>query len=355
MAPVTGSRKIMTSKILNQPNQQLPDLLPIPLIFLNHELCIQSWNLAAENMLTLNDSKHLHQPISKIFDKVNFEKLSRRKSHPVIETAPLYHPEMDLSLSLVAYQTNQYLLIIRDVTQLHHLERIRQDFVANVSHELRTPLTVVHGYLEMMLDQSNHDLQAYKKILEQMYQQSQRMQKLIEDLLLLSHLESDVPENERFKPVAVSQLLKAIVADAKALSGANQHRIKLITNNKLNIFGLENELRSAFSNLVFNAVNYTPAKGEIIVHWYKEDHNACLSVTDTGIGIAAEHIPRITERFYRIDKARSRSSGGTGLGLAIVKHVLLLHRANLKISSEPGKGSTFSCVFPRDTFVSCSA
>ncbi|HVV68076.1 MAG TPA: phosphate regulon sensor histidine kinase PhoR [Gammaproteobacteria bacterium] len=337
----------MTKSVQN--NQQLPDLLPIPLIFLDHELRIQSWNLAAKNLLNLNAKKHFQQPINTIFNKVNFEKLARQKSHPTIETAPLYHPDMDLSLSLVAWQDNQYLLIMRDVTQLHHLERIRQDFVANVSHELRTPLTVVHGYLEMLLDEDDRKLQPYKKMLEQMYQQSLRMQKLIEDLLLLSRLESEVTENERFKTVAVANLLKAITIDAKALSGSHLHHIKLIADHKLKIDGLENELRSAFSNLIFNAVNYTPARGHITIHWYKEGNNACLSVTDTGIGIKAEHIPRLTERFYRVDKARSRSSGGTGLGLAIVKHVLLLHKANLKILSEPGKGSTFICIFPVKT------
>lgn len=232
------------------------------------------------------------------------------------------------------------------LSQVHHLERIRQDFVANVSHELRTPLTVIHGYLEMLLDSANGNLQPFKKILEQMYQQSLRMQKLIEDLLLLSHLENDIPEDERFKPVEVANLLKMIVTDAKALSGAKKHKIRLITDKNLKISGLENELISAFSNLIFNAVNYTPAGGTIEIRWYHVETQAYLTVSDSGIGIAAKHIPRLTERFYRVDKARSRESGGTGLGLAIVKHVLLLHKANLTIESELNRGSIFTCSFP---------
>ncbi len=230
-------------------------------------------------------------------------------------------------------------------TQLRLLESMRQDFVANVSHELRTPLTVFHGYLEMLLDLTNQPGNEQHQILEQMYQQSLRMSQLIEDLLLLSRLDSYVSK-DKCSSVDVPYLLKTIAEDARVLSREQQHKIELYIDDQLKIQGIERELSSAFSNLIINAINYTPMGGEIKIRWFKQQHQAYLEVIDTGIGIAPEHIPRLTERFYRVDKARSRSTGGTGLGLAIVKHVLLRHKANLKIASELGQGSSFTCIFP---------
>lgn len=232
--------------------------------------------------------------------------------------------------------------------RIHHLERMRQDFVANVSHELRTPLTVIHGYLETFLNQDLGTIPAPHKIFEQMYQQSLRMERLIEDLLLLSRLDTDLTENEKLKKVAVPLILRAIADDAKILSGDRQHSIHLDLDENLAIAGIESELRSIFSNIIFNAINYTPAKGHIYVKWYQDKAHIYFKVTDTGIGIAAEHLPRITERFYRVDQDRSRQTGGTGLGLAIVKHALLRHKGQLLIESELGKGSTFTCVFSKE-------
>jgi two-component system phosphate regulon sensor histidine kinase PhoR len=228
--------------------------------------------------------------------------------------------------------------------RLNLLERVRQDFVANVSHELRTPLTVLQGYLETLLDQSKNASQ--KKIFEQMQAQAFRMQKLVEDLLLLSRLEGDSPDEEKFKLIDVSHLLKQIVHEAEVLSNTKKHHFSLEIDATLKISGLENELRSLFSNIIFNAVNYTPAKGNITIRWYKQDNHAIFEVADTGIGIAPQHINRITERFYRVDRDRSRESGGTGLGLAIAKHVLLRHEGELKIESIVGHGSRFLCLFP---------
>jgi two-component system phosphate regulon sensor histidine kinase PhoR len=227
--------------------------------------------------------------------------------------------------------------------RLHLLERMRQDFVANVSHELRTPLTVLHGYLETLMEQTKNA--SKKKIFEQMQAQTSRMERLVEDLLLLSRLEADTPKEENFKFVDVVSLLQQITKDAEALSANRNHQIFLTADSRVKILGFENELRSVFSNLIFNAVNYTPDQGVIDIRWYHDNQHAIFSVKDSGIGIAPEHLPRITERFYRVDRDRSRSSGGTGLGLAIVKHVLLRHDAQLKIESTPGKGSCFSCVF----------
>ncbi len=237
------------------------------------------------------------------------------------------------------------------ITHIQHLERMRQDFVANVSHELRTPLTVIHGYLDTLLDQDLEETKPWKKIFMQMHQQTLRMENLIEDLLLLSRLESHEAENATESHVPVAKLLETIWSEAKELSGDNQHLISLFTDEKLMLLGIDAELRSLFSNIIFNAVKYTPAKGSITIEWFLENGQAHFRVKDTGIGIAPEHIPRLTERFYRVDPARSRASGGTGLGLAIAKHVLLRHDGKLDVVSELGKGSVFTCVFPAERSV----
>lgn len=227
---------------------------------------------------------------------------------------------------------------------IQHLERMRQDFIANVSHELRTPLTVIHGYLEILMEQ---DFAAkWQMILTQMYQQTLRMENLIGDLLLLSSLETEEENHTAQQLVDVPELLMSIVEEARILSGTANHAISVQTNRTLKLYGHENELRSLFSNVVFNAVKYTPANGAIDVKWYLKKHHAYFQVKDSGIGIAKKHIPRITERFYRIDEARSRESGGTGLGLAIAKHVLLRHQGRLKVTSKVDVGSTFTCIFP---------
>lgn len=250
--------------------------------------------------------------------------IMKKNSHPIMDGLP--------------EEVQQYIL---------HLERMRSDFVANVSHELRTPLTVMRGYLETLLQQDNEATKPYRKIFQQMYQHSLRMATIIQDLLLLSRLESDdIPQEEK-TIVDVPQLLKMILIDAKNISGNKNHHFKLETNKKLLMRGNESELRSLFQNIIINAVKYTPAKGHITIKWYESSNEEVVfSVADTGIGIESKHIPRITERFYRVDKARSRDSGGTGLGLAIVKHVLLRHDGELTIESTEGKGSIFSCIFP---------
>jgi two-component system, OmpR family, phosphate regulon sensor histidine kinase PhoR len=323
------------------------NLIPLPLIFLDKHLTVRSWNKAAGKILSLKEKQHLAQPINDIFEHPSLtDQLNLQKQHASSDSVPLTYRNRDLSLSLINDTHQGYLLIIEDVTKIRRLERMRQDFVANVSHELRTPLTVLHGYLEILIERANDNLSPYKKTFEQMYQQSSRMESLIKELLLLSRLENDMPDEDQFQMVDVSPLLEKICRDAKALSGKRRHNIVLDADKKLKIYGLENGLISVFSNLIFNAVNYTPEKGSIHIVWQKKNHAIHFEVSDTGIGIEKKHIPRITERFYRVDKARSRTSGGTGLGLAIVKHVLLLHKATLKIKSQPGKGSTFTCIFP---------
>ncbi len=229
--------------------------------------------------------------------------------------------------------------------QLLALEKMRRDFVANVSHELRTPLTVVHGYLESLIEQSSKGPESWKRIFEQMYQQTTRMENIINDLLLLSRLECEQDVANSHKKINMAKLLKSICHEAQGLSGELNHHFHLSIDAKLSIKGNENELCSMISNIIYNAVKYTPPNGHIFIDWYQDVSHAYLKIRDTGIGIAKKHIPRLTERFYRVDKARSRDSGGTGLGLAIVKHVINRHNAQLQIESELGKGSTFICIF----------
>jgi two-component system phosphate regulon sensor histidine kinase PhoR len=230
-------------------------------------------------------------------------------------------------------------------SHIKHLERVRSDFIANVSHELRTPLTVIHGYLEVLLKEANVDTKFLKKIFQQMYQQSIRMEKIIDDLLLLSRLENE-SHNETKKQVNISKILKLLHADAKIISANKQQDIILTLDKNIFIMGVEEELKSLFSNLITNAIKYTPCHGKITIEWFKRKDKGIFKVTDNGIGISKKNIPRITERFYRVDKSRSRDNGGTGLGLAIAKHVLVNHQGTLLVDSEVGKGSVFTCIFP---------
>jgi two-component system phosphate regulon sensor histidine kinase PhoR len=230
------------------------------------------------------------------------------------------------------------------------LDKMRRDFVANVSHELRTPLTVMHGYLEILLDKKapETDKKNLLKIFAQMYQQTTRMENIITDLLLLSNLEGETNKRDAKKELLLAPILKSVCKEAKILSGDANHQFFLKLDNRLKIKGEAKELRSLMSNIIFNAVRYTPANGCIYIDLYAEQKHIYFKVRDTGIGIAKKHIPRLTERFYRVDKARSRETGGTGLGLAIVKHILLHFNAHLEVTSKLGVGSNFICIFPYD-------
>ena len=246
-----------------------------------------------------------------------------------------------LSMQVVTYGENQRLVLSRDVTQFRQLERMRREFVANVSHELRTPLTVVAGFLETLRDEPDPD--AAKRYIDLMSEQSARMLRLVEDLLTLSALESSPPPPME-EPIEMRKLLERLGAEARALSNG-RHKIEVDGEDGIDLLGSEKELSSAFGNLVSNAIRYTPPSGTVRLRWHRTEDGATFDVEDTGIGIAPEHIPRLTERFYRVDRGRSRESGGTGLGLAIVKHALSRHGAALDIASSPGEGSRFSARF----------
>lgn len=314
---------------------------------------IQWFNEAAHGLLHLQHPQDINTPVAHRLQPLQISRwlASGRNAEP-LEVASPWNPSITLSLRLIPYSENLWLLVARDVTRLLQLEQMRRDFVANVSHELRTPLTVVHGYLDM-LDPAEHP--DWAPMLAEMQRQSQRMTQLVEDLLTLSRLESadHLPAEE---PVAMSTMLSTLRREAMALS-QGRHEVSLEDNAGVDLFGSGKELHSAFSNLVGNAIRYTPAGGHITIRFRKDrperlnsgalakDTGVVLEVVDTGYGIPAPHLPRITERFYRVSTSRSRESGGTGLGLSIVKHVLNLHQARLEITSEVGLGSTFSCHF----------
>jgi two-component system phosphate regulon sensor histidine kinase PhoR len=266
--------------------------------------------------------------------------LAGRSDEPLMDLPCPGDENIRLSLRLLPYSNEQWLVVVRDVTQLMRLEQVRRDFVANVSHELRTPLTVVHGYLDMMEPEPGSE---WAPLIDEMRRQSQRMTQLVEDLLTLSRLEAQqhLPEES----IAMTPLLITLRREADALS-QGRHQVLVEDTAQCDLFGSGTELHSAFSNLVSNAVRYTPNEGRIVIRFAPTgDGGVRLSVQDSGYGIPAQHLPRIAERFYRVSTSRSRESGGTGLGLSIVKHVLNLHQGRLEIDSEVGRGSTFSCVF----------
>ncbi|MDH4568190.1 phosphate regulon sensor histidine kinase PhoR [Pseudomonas sp. BN414] len=309
------------------------------------------WNRAAETLLGLKTPQDSGQPATNLIRHPRFkEYFEQGKYNEPLDLPSPVNDRLRLQFHITKYGNSEHLMLVRDVTRLHQLEQMRKDFVANVSHELRTPLTVIAGYLETLLDNVEDVNPRWTRALQQMSQQGKRMQNLLNDLLLLAKLEAtDYPSDNQ--PVAVDLMLLQIKADAVALSGNRHHRVNLEADHNYKLRGSEAELRSAFSNLVFNAVKYTPDEGEIRIRWWGDEAGAHLSVQDSGIGIETKHLPRLTERFYRVDSSRNSSTGGTGLGLAIVKHVLIRHRGRLDISSVLNHGSTFTCHFPSSQVV----
>ena len=269
-----------------------------------------------------------------------------------IELRPRRGVDIVLSVQLIPYGDAQKLLLSRDITRLEKLETMRRDFVANVSHELRTPLTVLTGFLET-IKELELDPQRSRDYINLMLEQGKRMEHIVDDLLALSTLES-APGPSFDERVSMAPLLERLRTEAKALSGG-KHRISLDAGPGFDLLGAESEIASALGNLVTNAIRYTPNGGEVRLMWTASAEGAEFAVEDSGIGIAPEHIPRLTERFYRVDRGRSRETGGTGLGLAIVKHILNRHQATLEIRSESGKGSRFAARFPARRIVSAAA
>lgn len=313
---------------------------------------IEWWNNAAARYLGFQYPRDRGQRISNLIRNPDFlDYLHQEDYENELEIPSPVDDNIKLRVRVIPYSGNRRLLVARDMTRIQRLERTRRDFVANVSHELRSPLTVVSGYLEA-LSETQEFGEEYGDQLKTMRLQTERMNRIVDDLMLLSRLESEVPVND-LEPVMCARIIDAVADQARELGRSREHVLELDVDNTLCVKGHESELYSAFSNLVFNAVRYTPAGGHIVIRWKTRDGEPVFSVEDSGVGIAPHHIPRLTERFYRVDAGRSRETGGTGLGLAIVKHVLLRHEGALEIQSEPGKGSVFSCRFPAYRCIKC--
>ena len=338
-------RKRKLSRLLQQ-FQQATAALPDAAVVLGEDDKVVWCNSASQSLLGLASGRDLGLPITHLLRHPDFVAfLNHRRNGDSIEFPSPVDAPLLLNARIVPYGKKQRLLLATDISRVRRLEQMRRDFVANVSHELRTPLTVIAGYLETLLDSDEAALEAWRQPLRRMQQQSSRMLHILEDLLMLARLESLREQSPR-RPVAVPDLLADIVEDALALSGERNHQIEVSTDPQLWMLGCDKELRSAFSNLVFNAVRYTPAEGQIGIRWFADAEGMHLEVADNGEGIAPQHLPRLTERFYRVNRDRSRGSGGTGLGLSIVKHVVNHHGGQLRITSELGVGSAFTCDFP---------
>ena len=321
------------------------EALPDAALILSSDLSIISGNKKAQRMLGVcfpqDVGKHIeHLLVDPLFSDYlaqdNFES-------PCLITSPI-NDELQLEIAVVAFDSEHVIFMSRAIAKYHRMKKMRREFVANVSHELKTPLTVVRGYVEM-IQETEYALDSHwQKVFCTIEGQVARMERLVEQLLSLSKVEN-YRDDDAMKPVDMPNLIAHLVEDAKWLNQIKQHKIKTNITHNDGIYGIETELKSACTNLISNAIAYTPAHGIIEVNWRKNGDKMIFSVTDNGDGIKAEQLNRLTERFYRIDKSRSRDTGGSGLGLAIVKHVLLHHKAELVITSEWGKGSDFSIYF----------
>jgi len=326
--------------------QIVANAIPDGLVILSAANTIEWCTSHAEYQLGLNLETDKNLPIVNLLRSSHFiAYLYNEVYDEPFKLKDIKSTESTLEIWLIPLATKQKLLISRDVTQIEKVDAMRRDFIANVSHELRTPLTVVGGFIETLSDMEGAIPESIRSYFGMMQDQTTRMRRLIEDLLTLSHIESNTqaPDNN---PINMSMLMNMLLNDANALS-QGKHSISAQTNPHFDLSGAVDELQSALGNLVSNAIRYTPEGGEIHISWQLRNNQGIFSVTDNGIGIDQQHIHRLTERFYRVDRGRSRETGGTGLGLSIVKHILTRHQAKLEITSEPGVGSTFSAVFPK--------
>lgn len=315
----------------------------------NHQ--IEWWNPAAERLLGIqpldrgrNILTILRQPAFIEY----FHHIDQAPDGLKIKSTVL--DEHYVQVKMTRFGGESRLLVAHDMTRMHNLEQMRKDFVDNISHELRTPLTVLSGYIETFTDQEDMNPR-WKRAFEQMQSQTRRMNALVNDLLLLSRLENEktIAKNQI---IDMPSLMNQLFDDAHAYNIDYGHTLNLDIDSHCDLIGSDMELASAFSNLITNAIKYTPKGGTITIGWHDDGEHGYFSVQDTGIGIDPKHLPRLTERFYRVDSARSRQTGGTGLGLAIVKHVLMQHNAHLEVESKENSGSTFKAVFPKERLYS---
>lgn len=357
-------------KLTKSEQQRLQDFLlaiqasPNGVVLLDPEGRIEWCNQTAAQHLGMDAKRDLMQHVVHLVRDPVFKKYLTSEAYEgevIIDgRSASLQKAVKLSVQLHSYGENRHLLLTRDVTAVAHADAMRRDFVANVSHEIRTPLTVMSGFIETLQSLPLNAAER-EKYLELMSVQALRMQDLVNDLLILSQLEgSNLPSSS--DPVALDMLMSGIESEARGLSEAQMHDrdepqvLHFEVPEGIQILGVAKELHSAISNLVNNAVRYTPAGGLITALWtLLPDQRIQFSVVDTGPGIASEHLPRLTERFYRVDRSRSRESGGTGLGLAIAKHVMQRHGGELKIESELGKGSRFTLIFPASRVVTVAS
>ncbi|MFO1418256.1 MAG: phosphate regulon sensor histidine kinase PhoR [Methylotetracoccus sp.] len=324
--------------------------LPDATVVLGARNEIRWFNASAADLLGLRKTD-VGQQINNLLRSPRFARyLADDEREAILSMPSPIVPDSELEVRVVPYgDDDAQLLVARDVTQLRRMERIRTDFVAHVSHELRTPITVLRGYMEAVADSGDELPERYQKIFRRIEDQTARMQHLIEGLLALTRLESN-RTSAPLQLVPIAPLLRQICEEAEVVTDAHPE-IELEIESSADLLGMEQELRSAFSNLIFNAMKYTPVDGSVVVRWRDTDGGASLDVEDTGPGVAPEHLSRLTERFYRVEVEGCRNKSGSGLGLAIVKHALSRHDARLEIHSEPGHGSRFSCCFPANRVV----
>ena len=334
-------QRIATLRYMEQATAALPE----GVVILDEADHIEWCNPIAERHFGLDGVRDIGQQITYLVRQPEFvQYLAAHDFSEPLELRGARQDGLTLSIKLVPYSTNKKLLISNDITRFERIETMRRDFVANVSHELRTPLTVLNGFVETLCDMPSLENDMARRALNLMQEQTLRMERLVDDLLTLSKLDNALNALHE-ETVDVPGLLRALFGEGQSLSG-EQHALRLEMVSDCKLLGNAEELRSAFGNLISNAIRYTPQGGKVTLLWQEQAGQPVFSVQDSGIGIAAQHIPRLTERFYRVDHSRSRATGGTGLGLAIVKHVVQRHQAQLDIFSEEGKGSTFSIIFP---------
>ena len=302
-------------------------------------------NKKAQKMLNINPKKDYNQPINYIFRNSDLSNYLTKENYEDSINIHNANNKLDIEIKATFFSENHKLITCRDLTSLKKIQNLRKDFVSNFSHELKTPLTVISGFLETLEDRKKIDVQS-KKIISLMSEQAHRMKKLIDDLLLLSNVESDYLQN-RSEKIIMRDIFKKIKNEVSFID-QQQHKISYSLNNEINIYGSSTEIYSAFINLLTNAIRYTDKKGEITVSWNKINNDAIFQVADTGIGIPEKHLKRITERFYRVDEDRSRESGGTGLGLSIVKNIMHQHQGEIRVASEINSGSSFKLIFPSE-------
>ena len=326
--------------------QESSAALEMGVIMIDRHNNLDWWNSASESLLGLKHPQDRGQSITNLIRDPKFAEYfnSENYDEPLKMAAPGDSSQV-LEYEIALFGKHERLMIVRDITQLHRLELMRKDFVGNVSHELGTPITVIKGYIEAIIDNMQDLDGKWQKPIQQMHQQSARMENIVRDLLLLSSLETKI----RPKPqdaFSLVSLLSEISNDTLQIYKKKSHNLTLDCPEDVEILGDRGELYSALSNLVVNAAKYTPADGKISISVTIDADSLSIEVADDGIGIDSQHIPRLTERFYRVDVSRSSETGGTGLGLAIVKHILARHDADLVIESEVGAGSRFICRFP---------